>query len=88
MTQKEVLTRQIISKPIAKHEVTSQAPLSSSFASSGMSTWMMPLYANPASKADCVPTVGARYTAVRQARTGGLVVQRMRASALAMQFPT
>ena len=60
MTQKEVLTRQIISKPIAKHEVTSQAPLSSSFASSGMSTWMMPLYANPASKADCVPTVGAR----------------------------
>ena len=43
MTQKEVLTRQIISKPIAKHEVTSQAPLSSSLASSGMSTWMMPL---------------------------------------------
>tara|TARA_B100000768_G_scaffold141674_1_gene133433 strand:+ start:230 stop:361 length:132 start_codon:yes stop_codon:yes gene_type:complete len=43
MTQKEVLTRQIISKPIAQHEVTSQAPLSSSFAPSGMSTWIMPL---------------------------------------------
>ena len=43
ITQKEVLTRQIISKPIAQHEVTSQAPLSQSFAPSGMSTWIMPL---------------------------------------------
>jgi hypothetical protein len=43
MTQKEVLTRQIISKPIAQHEVTSQHPASRSFAPSGMSTWIMPL---------------------------------------------
>eukprot|EP00908_Phaeocystis_cordata_P024023 Transcript_6498.p4 GENE.Transcript_6498~~Transcript_6498.p4 ORF type:complete len:96 (+),score=4.71 Transcript_6498:396-683(+) len=43
ITQKEVLIRQIISKPIAHTETTSQAPFSQTFVCSGMATMMMPL---------------------------------------------
>ena len=43
MTQNDVLTKQIISKPMAQMLVTSHTALSSSLPLLGMSTWIIPL---------------------------------------------